>query len=185
MSPAQHDAGASLTTDPPATGEAVPPRPSKGLEVAFAAALVAFFAGYLALATQIDLRSEASSGAIDARTWPVVLGTAGVAAGVVHLVISLTRPAPTRADLESVSRGGPVRVIATVAITAGFIALWSLGSIIAFGYRIEVFPVATAIYMVALLLLFGQRRIVGLVVYPIALTGFVYAVFGLALRIPL
>lgn len=185
MSPAHRDADASLTTDPPVTGEADPPRPSKALELAFAGALVAFFAGYLALATQIDLRSEASSGAIDARTWPVVLGATGVAVGVVQLVVALTRPAPARADLASISRGGPVRVIATVCVTAVFIALWSLGSVIAFGYRIEVFPIATAVYMAALMLLFGQRRIVGLVVYPIALTAFVYVVFGLALRIPL
>lgn len=181
---ARHDESAPITKPAPAA-EAAAPRPSKALEIGFALAILAFFAAYLALGTQIELRREPAPGSIDARTWPMVLGTAGVAAAVVLLVISIARPAPHRDDLQSVSRGGPARVVAVVALTAAFIALWSLGSVVAFGYRIEVFPIAAAVYMLLLLLVFGQRRWMGLAVYPIALTAFVYLLFGTALRIPL
>ena len=40
-------------------------KPSRPLEIAFAAAALAFTAGYLALSTQIDLRREAAPGQID------------------------------------------------------------------------------------------------------------------------
>ncbi len=50
------------------------------------------------------------------------------------LAVAVTRPAPTREDLERIQPGGYLRVIATLVITGAFIALWSLGSVILFGY---------------------------------------------------
>ena len=55
----------------------------------------------------------------------------------------------------------------------------------AFGYRIELFPIVTALFMASLMLLFGQRRWLGLVLYPIAVTVFIYVLFGMLLRVPL
>ena len=76
-------------------------------------------------------------------------------------------------------------MVATIAIAGAFIALWSLGSVILFGYRIEVFPIACALLMAALMLLYGHRRWLSLVIYSAAVTAFVYVVFGMLLRIPL
>ncbi|GAA1540459.1 hypothetical protein HD600_001027 [Microbacterium ginsengiterrae] len=158
---------------------------SRPLEIAFGAVALAITAGYLALSTQIDLRREAAPGQIDARFWPLVLGVTGVVVAIAILAIAITRPAPGRDDLERIQPGGVVRVIATIAIAGVFIAVWSLGSVIVFGYRIEVFPIAAALLMAALMLVYGHRRWLSLVIYTVAVTAFIYVVFGMLLRIPL
>ena len=119
--------------------------PSRPLEIAFAAVALAVAAGYLVLATQIPLRREAAAGQIDARFWPTVIGTTAVVIAVLLLVIAITRPAPGREDIERIQRGGVLRVAITLVISIAFIALWSLGSVILFGYRIEIFPVAAGL----------------------------------------
>lgn len=167
------------------TDEARSPRPSRALEIVAASVAVAFCAGYLALALRIPLRDESGVAAMDARTWPTVLGVAGLAVALVLLVVAVTRPAPTRDDLERISRGGPLRVILTIAVSAAFVAAWGVQSIIMLGYRIQLFPVIAAVYLFALLLLFGHRRWIGLIAYPVGLTAFIYVLFGIVLRIPL
>lgn len=158
---------------------------SRPLEIAFGVAALAFTAGYLFLSTQIPLRREAAAGQIDARFWPMVIGVSGVVVALVILAVALTRPAPTREDLERIQPGGYVRVIATLGITGVFLALWSLGSVILFGYRIEIFPIAAALLMAALMVVYGHRRWMSLIIYCVSVTAFVYVVFGMLLRIPL
>ncbi|QEA27672.1 tripartite tricarboxylate transporter TctB family protein [Microbacterium sp. CBA3102] len=158
---------------------------SRPLEIVFAVLALAFTAGYLFLSTQIPLRREAAPGQIDARFWPLVIGVTGVVVAIALLAIAITRPAPGRDDLERIQPGGYLRVIATLVITGAFIALWSLGSVILFGYRIEVFPIAAALLMASLMLLYGHRRWLSLIIYSASVTAFVYVVFGLLLRIPL
>jgi len=158
---------------------------SRPLEIVFAVVALAFTSGYLFLSTQIPLRREAAPGQIDARFWPLVIGVAGVVVAIALLAVAITRPAPTREDLERIQPGGALRVIATLAITGAFIALWSLGSVILFGYRVEVFPIAAALLMAALMLLYGHRRWLSLIIYSASVTAFVYVVFGMLLRIPL
>lgn len=159
--------------------------PSRPLEIVFAAIALAVASGYLVLATQIPLRREAAAGQMDARFWPEVLGVSAVAVAIVLLVIAVTRPAPTREDLERIQPGGILRVIATLVVTIAFVALWSVGSVIVFGYRIELFPIAAGLLMIALMLLYGHRRWISLIVYSVLVTAFVYVVFGMLLRIPL
>jgi hypothetical protein len=159
--------------------------PSRRLEIVFGVVALAFTAGYLFLATQVPLRREAAPGQIDARFWPMVIGVTGVVIAIAILAVAVTRPAPTREDLDRIQPGGLVRVVATLAITGAFIALWSLGTVILFGYRIEVFPVAAALLMAALMLLYGHRRWLSLIIYSALVTAFVYVVFGMLLRIPL
>jgi hypothetical protein len=158
---------------------------SRALEIAFGVVALAFSAGYLALSTQIHLRREAAPGQIDARFWPMVLGVTGVVVAIAILVIAITRPAPGREEIERIQSGGVLRVIVTLVIAAVFIALWSLGSVILFGYRIEVFPIAAALLMASLMLVYGHRRWLSLIIYTVAVTAFVYVVFGMLLRIPL
>ena len=167
------------------TDEAARPRPSRALEITAAAVAVAFTAGYLGLATQIALRDESAVAAMDARTWPTVLGVAGLSVSIVLLVIAVARPAPRRDDLESVATGGPLRVMLTVVISGAFVAAWSAQSVILAGYRIQLFPIIAALYLLSLLLLFGHRRWIGLIAYPVGLTAFIYILFGIVLRIPL
>lgn len=158
---------------------------SRPLEIAFGIVALAFTAGYLFLTTQIGLRREAAPGQIDARFWPMVVGVSGVAVAILILVVAITRPAPGREDLDRVRPGGVIRVVATLAIAGVFVAVWSLGSVILFGYRIEVFPIAAALLMAALMLVYGHRRWLSLIIYSVAVTAFVYVVFGMLLRIPL
>ncbi|WP_458042826.1 MULTISPECIES: tripartite tricarboxylate transporter TctB family protein [Bacteria] len=170
-------------TDVPITHDGA--RPARSLEIALAIVALAFTATYLFLSTRIELRLEAAPGQLDARSWPLLLGTLGVAMSVVLLVIAIARPAPSREDLEVRRPGGVVRVIVTFAITAAFVFVWSLSSIVAFGYRFELFPIVTAVYLFVLMLVYGQRKRLGLVIYPLALTAFIYVLFGMLLRIPL
>jgi len=160
-------------------------RPSRALEIAFAVVALAFTAGYLALSTQISLRREVAAGQIDARFWPMLLGVTGVVVAIVLLVFAITRPASGREDIERIQPRGVVRVLLTLVISIAFIALWSLGSVILFGYRIEVFPIAAALLTAALMLLYGHRRWLSLIIYTASLTAFIYVVFGMLLRIPL
>ena len=159
--------------------------PSRRLELTFAVVALAVAAGYLMLALQVPLRRAAAAGQMDARFWPTVLGASAVAVAVVLLVVAITRPAPTREDVERIQPGGVLRVIATLAIVVAFVALWSLGAVILFGYRIEVFPVAAGLLMASLMLAYGHRRWLSLLIYSVAVTAFVYVVFGMLLRIPL
>lgn len=158
---------------------------SRPLEIVFGLVALAFSAGYLFLTTQIPLRREAAPGQIDARFWPMVIAVTAVVISLALLAIALTRPAAGREDLDRIQPGGVLRVIATLAISGVFIAVWSLGSVILFGYRIEVFPVAAAVLMAALMLLYGHRRWLSLIIYSVSVTAFVYVVFGMLLRIPL
>lgn len=159
--------------------------PSRRLELTFAVVALAVAAGYLMLALQVPLRRAAAAGQMDARFWPTVLGASAVAVAVVLLVVAISRPAPTREDVERIQPGGVLRVIATLAIVVAFVALWSLGAVIVFGYRIEVFPVAAGLLMASLMLVYGHRRWLSLLLYSVAVTAFVYVVFGMLLRIPL
>jgi hypothetical protein len=158
---------------------------SRPLEIAFGVVALAFTSGYLYLATQIPLRREAAAGQIDARFWPMVIAVTGVVIALAVLAVAITRPAPTREDLERIQPGGYLRVIATIVIAVVFVAVWSLGSVILFGYRIEVFPIAAALMMAGLMLLYGHRRWLSLIIYSVSVTAFVYVVFGILLRIPL
>ena len=158
---------------------------SRPLEIVFAAVALVVTAGYLYLSTRIPLRQEAAPGQIDARFWPLLLGTAGVAVSIVLLAGAITRPPQSRGDLERIRPGGVPRVVLTCVLTLGYVGLWTLGAVVAFGYRIELFPVITAVYLVLLMLLYGQRRWLGLVLYPLAVTAFIYALFGMLLRVPL
>lgn len=162
-----------------------PPRASRALEVVFAVIALAVCVTYFTLGTQVELRREAAPGQIDARFWPVVLGTIGIGASVALLVAAIVQPPAIRDDLERIQRGGALRVVVTCVLTLSYLAIWSASSIVVLGYRIELFPFATAIFMFLLLLVYGLRNWIGLIVYPLALTGFIYVLFGILLRIPL
>lgn len=182
MSTSASDASAPGIVEQDDLNEASASRP---IEIAFGIVALAFSAGFLFLTTQIPLRREAAPGQIDARFWPMVISTIAVVIAIALLAIALSRPAPGREDLDRIQPGGVFRVVATLLITVAFVAVWSLGTVILFGYRVEVFPVAAAVLLAALMLLYGHRRWLSLIIYTAALTAFIYVVFGILLRIPL
>lgn len=158
---------------------------SRPLEIAFAIVALAFAAGFTVLTTQIPLRREAAPGQLDARFWPMILGISAIVAAIALLAIAITRPAPSREDIERIQPGGVRRVIVTLLIVSAFVAAWSMSTIVLFGYRFEVFPIASALLMAALMLVYGHRRWLSLIIYSISVAAFVYVVFGMLLRIPL
>lgn len=160
-------------------------RASRPLEITFAAVATAFSVCYLTLTANITLRHAAAAGQMDAKLWPTIIGVTAVAVSVLLLVFAITRPPQGREDIEQHGPHGVLRVTATLVITLGYVALWGVGNVIAFGYRIQLYPIITALYMLIMMLVYGHRRIISLIVYPVCLTAFVYVVFGMLLRIPL
>jgi len=158
---------------------------SRLLEIVFAVVALAFTVGFTVLTTQIELRREAAPGQLDARFWPMILGISGIAASIALLVLAITRSAPSREEIERIQPGGVARVAATLVIVGAFIAAWSMSTIILFGYRFEVFPIGSALLMAALMLVYGHRRWLSLIIYSVSVAAFVYVVFGMLLRIPL
>ncbi|WP_367948915.1 tripartite tricarboxylate transporter TctB family protein [Microbacterium sp. NC79] len=162
-----------------------PPAPSRKLEVSFAAGAVIFSVIYLIMGFQIELRREAAPGQIDARFFPILIGIIALVTSIAMLVFALIKEPPTREDLEKQQSGGMRRVAAALIISIAYVFVWSLKSVVIAGYRIEVFPFATALFIFGLIFLFGQRKIAGLIIYPLAITAFIWVLFGMLLRIPL
>ncbi|MBD8078604.1 tripartite tricarboxylate transporter TctB family protein [Cellulosimicrobium arenosum] len=166
---ARPDLGAGAPTDP---DPAPPAPPSRRLEVASALVSLVLLAGLAFLARRIELRTE--TGGIDPRWWPELLGTVGAVLAVALLVVALVRPSD-RGDLEATTRTGYVRLGASVALTVGYLLLWPLVG----------FLVATPIYLLALILLFGGRGWRTLIGFPVLTTAFIYLLFHTLLEVPL
>ena len=174
------------TTDTGAVDQdADSPKPNKAMEIVTALLSLALMTLVLVLSTQIVLRSEASPGQIDARFWPTVLSIAGISLSVAQLVIALVRPAPDREELDVVRRGGYLRVASTLLVTAVFVIVWNIGSVIAFGFRIELFPYAATVYLAALIAIYGARSWKAYVLFPVPMAMLAYLLFSVVLRIPL
>ncbi|WP_347754930.1 tripartite tricarboxylate transporter TctB family protein [Agrococcus sp. ProA11] len=155
------------------------------IELVAALALLLVTIVYLVLAGQIELRREAAPGQMDARAWPTFLGVAAVAAAGLLVLRTMLRGAGARDEIEAAQPGALLRVGGTVLIALGYLALWSVGDIALLGLRLALFPVATALTVAALLLLYGHRGWKGLIIYPIALATLNWVLFAMILRIPL
>lgn len=166
-------------------GDQDAPEPNRVMEILTAALSLAFMTIVLVLSLQISLRSEAAPGQIDARFWPTVLSIAGIALSAAQLAVALVRPAPEREDLEVVRRSGYRRVAATLLITGVFVIVWNIGSVVAFGFRIELFPYAATIYLAALIAIYGARSWKAYIFFPVPMALLAYLLFSVVLRIPL
>ena len=161
------------------------PPPNKVMEIATAVLSLVVMVLVLVLSTQITLRSETSPGQIDARFWPTALSIAGIVLSVAQLGIAIGRPAPDREDLDVVRRAGYLRVASTLLVTAVFVIVWNIGSVVAFGFRIELFPYAATIYLAALIAIYGARSWRAYVLFPLPMAMLAYLLFSVVLRIPL
>ena len=165
-------AAASTPTEPPA--EAPPaPSPSKAMEVGVALVAGALSLAVLVGARGIELRTE--TGGIDPRWWPELLGTAGLVLSVVLAATALATKAPERDDLQAGTRAGAVRLAALAALAVAYCLLWPTVT----------FVPSTIAFLVATTALLGGRRWPSLVVFPVALALFLYAMFALLLEVPL
>lgn len=173
-------AAESVSTDGPAR-----PSASRRLELGTAIGACVVFAITLYLARSIPIRMEAAPGQIDARFWPTALAAVGLVFSVARLGVSLVAAPEGREELDPRQPGGLAKVGATLVVTVLFIALWSVGDIILFGYRIQMFPIALALYLAILLALHGARGWKAFVLYPIPLAVGTFLLFGSLLRIPL
>lgn len=161
------------------------PAPSRGIEITAAVVAVGFTAVMLYLSLNITLRAEARPGQMDARFWPTILATVGVVLALWRLGIALLRPADERDELEAIQQGGYTRLLTTLALTLGYVAVWNLGSISLLGYRIQLFPFITALLFGILVWVYGGRKWTAVILYPAAMTALIYVLFGTLLRIPL
>lgn len=158
---------------------------SRPLEAGAALVACAVFSGGLFLSITLPIRAEAAPGQIDARFWPSVLSVLGLALALARLVTTLVTAPQRRADVEARQPGGIPRVLSTLVITGLFMALWSVGDVILAGYRIQLFPIAMAAFLAALLALYGARGLRPYVLFPVPLAIGTYLLFGMLLRIPL
>lgn len=161
------------------------PAASRRTEIVIALVAIAFMAAAIVLAQGIELRREPSGGQIGARFWPSLLAIVGLALAIWRLVVAIVGTPDDRSDQEVVSAGGYRRLALTVLLSIGFIALWSVRSVVAFGFRFELFPVLCALFLLGLLWIYGGRGWKALVLFPTLLTAGIYVIFHVLLRIPL
>lgn len=161
------------------------PAPSRTVEIAAALLALIFTGIMLYLSFAITLRAEARPGQIDARFWPIVLSSIGMTLAAWRLGIAILRPADERDDLERMQAGGFSRLLITLALTLGYVAVWNFGAISLMGYRIQLFPIVTALLFGILVWVYGGRKWTALILYPIGMTALIYVLFGTLLRIPL
>lgn len=122
-------------------------------------------------ASLIPLRGEA--GGIDPRWWPLVVSSAGVGMAVILLVLAICgkgkhRNSPT-------NRIGLIRLSALSVATVLFVLTW----------RSTDFFIPAVVFLVSMLVIFGERRWKVLTLFPVIMTGFVYVMFHTLLQVPL
>ncbi|MDJ0350792.1 tripartite tricarboxylate transporter TctB family protein [Cryobacterium sp. PH29-G1] len=160
-------------------------QPSRKLEIIAASVAVVVMTTFLVLVLQIDLRREADAGQMDARFWPTVLGGLGLTIALWRLIVALTQTPDERDDLERLQVGGVTRLLASLALVVGYMAIWELRTFVMFGYNFNLFVFITPLLLLGLLLIYGARSWKALVFFPLVSTAFIYLLFGMLLRIPL
>lgn len=155
----------------PEVSHAAPP--SRRLEVIAAVVALVVALGARLLTGTIETRVD--SGGVAPQWWPGVLSLAAIAVAAGMLGVALFGRPVEREGLETATRTGWERVGATLLATAAFVALW---------VNID-FRVAAPLYLAGLLALYGGRGLKALLLYPVAMTGFIYLLFRVVLRVPL
>lgn len=148
-------------------------RPSRPLEIFIAGTALVLSVIALVLSQNIYLRM--GGGGLDPKWWPTLLSILCACLSAILVGMSLFGPAASRGELEAGHRDGWVRMLVALALSALYVfAWWQVGYVI-----------PTAIYLFALLWVFGLRSWKGLVAYPVITTGFIYGLFHFMLRVPL
>ncbi|MGO1406725.1 tripartite tricarboxylate transporter TctB family protein, partial [Agrococcus casei] len=114
-----------------------------------------------------------------------VLAITGIGLSLAQLIVAVVRPAPEREDLDALQSGGYRRVGATLIATALFVVAWNIGTVIAFGYRIQLFPIAATVFLAVLIAIYGARSWKAYAFFPLPMAMLSYLLFSVVLRIPL
>lgn len=140
-------------------------------EILIGAGVVAVGAAVLLLAQQLP--AEAANGEFGSRWWPSLIGGAIILLGIAVAVVGALRPPPR--DCEEPGATGIWQLLAI------------LGLIVAYGiaWRFAHFLVVTPLLVLGIMALLGGRGWRSLVLVPVVVTGALYGVFGLLLRVPL
>lgn len=148
-------------------------RPSRPLEIVVAVTALVLSVVAIVLSQSIYLRM--SAGGLDPKWWPTVLSSIAAGLSLILVGFALFGTSISRGELESVNEGGWARMLTALALSALYVFAWAK-----VGY-----VVPTALYLAALLWLFGLRAWKGLIIFPLVTTGFIYGLFHYALRVPL
>lgn len=147
--------------------------PSRALEVGIAVVCIAISVVVLILSYRIELRVEQPG--VNPRTWPQILSMLSLGLSFILLIASLTGKPPARDDLDQPTRSGWFKLLLTVGSSIVFIVLWPIVG----------FLITTPLFIAATTAISGGRGLRALVAYPIVITGGLYALFNLLLRVPL
>lgn len=148
-------------------------RPSKPLEIVIAFTALVLSVVAIVLSQNIYLRM--GGGGLDPKWWPTVLSSIAAGLSTILVGFALFGPVSGRGELESIPQDGWPRMLVALALSALYVFAWS-----SIGY-----VVPTALYLFALLFLFGLRAWKGLVIFPLVTTAFIYGLFHYMLRVPL
>ncbi|WP_177220272.1 tripartite tricarboxylate transporter TctB family protein [Agrococcus baldri] len=154
--------------------EQAPDQPAQSTrlrEILIGAGVVAVGATVLLLAQQLP--AEAANSEFGSRWWPSLIGGAITLLGLAVAIVGALRP-PVR-DCEEPGATGIWQLLAI------------LGLIVVYGiaWRFAHFLVVTPLLVLGIMTLLGGRGWRSLVLVPVVVTGALYGVFGLLLRVPL
>jgi len=156
----------------PAPGDTPGLPPSRRLELLCGGIAAALSGTLIGLSRLIEVRNE--TGGVDPRWWPTVLGVLGLVLAVALVVVALTATLH-RDDVEPATASGLRNVFVTAAVAVAYVVVWPL---------IGFIP-ATFALLVILTAVYGARSWKVLVIFPAALTAFLYLLFATLLKVPL
>ncbi|MEE6282918.1 tripartite tricarboxylate transporter TctB family protein [Georgenia sp. MJ170] len=162
-----------LTEQPGAEDEAPPAKSSRAFEAVVAVIAIAGVGTVLLLTRGIE--STVDAGGLSPSWWPTVLATVGLALAVILLATSLVRPVDKREDVVAATPAGWRQAGLAAVAAVGFLVAWSQVG----------FVVPALVFLVALCLIFGARSVKVLVLFPVGITGLIYVLFDVLLRVPL
>lgn len=162
---------ANVQADSPAVPH---PTPSKRFEIGIAGVLVVLSVAGIVGSRMISVPDESVT--IGPRWWPTILSSVSLALSLLLAGVTVVRPPIDRDDIETTTRDGWYRFVATAVLALLFIAAWK--------YAVS-FLVPCAILLAALLWIYGSRRWKPLVFFPIGMTAAIFVLFQLLLKVPL
>lgn len=156
-----------------AEDEFVPAQPSRTLDLVIAFVALAATATMVLLTLGISSRIDA--GGFTPREWPLILSSLGVAMSLWLVIEAIAGNPWQRDELEAATATGWRNLILTGVVAIAYVVGWGLIG----------FIIPTALFLLALLLVYGVRSPVALIGFSVGVTAGIYLVFHQVLRVPL
>lgn len=147
--------------------------PSQRLELVIGAVALAAAVGVLLLSTQITSRVDA--GGLHPKDWPTLLSALAIALSIGLLIKAKVGKPQEREGVNLATRTGWTQVGLVVVAAIVFLLLWAYVN----------FLLACIVFLVGTLVIFGVRSPLWLVAFPVGMTGLIFVLFRLLLRVPL